>query len=289
MMLRGGVILCVLLSLSGAMASAASATDVRKRAKHAGYGSIAGRVADTALQSEYFRPARTGSMPVALGTSRVGGDPDLPAGVAWPSCHGKPQSFLAQVRVRDLPGGARELRRVGGMLLFFTHVDLEPGETHYGNWAGACSSVRHARSGVALERRTTPRTGVIRLKPVSLRFAERPDVPGLGADADHLMPPLQDIVPAGKWEKWFAFRDALHGRPFVETKLLGYSDDPNGGNRCSDRAARATHTWRHLFTMGPDDEFGFEVADAGRLQLLISPADLRAGRFNHVCGVFDSA
>jgi hypothetical protein len=43
-----------------------------------------------------------------------------------------------------------------------------------------------------------------------------------------------------------------------------------------------------LFTIGPDEEFGFEVADAGRLQLLISPADLRAGRFNHVCGVFDT-
>jgi hypothetical protein len=36
-------------------------------------------------------------------------------------------------------------------------------------------------------------------------------------------------------------------------------------------------------------EFGFEVADAGRVQLPISPADLRAGRFDRVCGVFDSA
>jgi len=33
----------------------------------------------------------------------------------------------------------------------------------------------------------------------------------------------------------------------------------------------------------------WEVADGGRLQLLISPADLARGRFDRVCGVFDSA
>jgi uncharacterized protein DUF1963 len=288
MMLRGGVILCVLLSLSGAVASAASAADVRERAKAAGYGDIAGRLADTALQTEYFRPAKTG-MPAALGTSRLGGDPDLPAHAAWPRCHGKPQSFLAQVRVHDLPDGARELRRVGGVLLFFTFVEFEPGETEYPWDAGRCSAVLHARPGANLARVKGPLKRTLRLKPVSLRFAERPDVPDLALDADHLMPPLQDIVPAGGWEKWFDFHDALHGKPFVETRVLGYPGAPNGGNRCWDRADRGKDTWRHLFTMGPDDEFGFEVADAGRLQLLISPADLRGGRFNHVCGVFDSA
>ena len=42
-------------------------------------------------------------------------------------------------------------------------------------------------------------------------------------------------------------------------------------------------------TFGYDEDRGFMVADVGTLQLLISPADLRAGRFDRVCGVFDSA
>ncbi len=42
-------------------------------------------------------------------------------------------------------------------------------------------------------------------------------------------------------------------------------------------------------TVGPDLGIGFEVADGGRLQVVIDPADLRRGRFDRVCGIFDSA
>jgi uncharacterized protein DUF1963 len=279
----------VLVFLIGAPAARAD-DRVREAAVKAGYGDIADRIGDAARPAELFRPARAGRMPAALGTSRTGGDPDLPEGAKWPRCKGRPQSFLAQVRVRDLPAGARELRRAGGVLLFFTDVVRDPDEPDYAIWAGDCSAVIHARPGAALERVRRPDPRAARLKPVSVRFAERPDVPGLMSDTDYLMPPLQDIVPPHGWEKWFDFRySLLYRRPYVETRLLGYTEAPNGGNRCSARAERAKATWRHLFTVGPDDAFGFEVADAGRVQMLISPADLRAGRFDRVCGVFDSA
>jgi hypothetical protein len=127
------------------------------------------------------------------------------------------------------------------------------------------------------------------MRVARLGFTARPDLPDLALDADHLMPPLQDIVPEGGWEKWFDFRDAVNGKPRMETKLLGYAGAPNGGNACWQRAERAKGAWRHLLTVGPDDKVDFVVADAGRIQFLISPADLRAGRFDRVCGVFDSA
>jgi hypothetical protein len=290
MRLRTVAILSVLLALSVAAPASSSARDVRKIAKAYGYGAIADQLAAASRPTEFFRPAGTGRMPGVLGTSRLGGDPDLPAGVEWPRCKGKPQSFLAQVRVSDLPSGAGELRRLGGTLLFFTWVEFEEGETEYGLWAGDCSAVLYARPGANLKRAVAPSGGtVMRMKPVTLRFAERPDVPDFALDSDHLMPPLSDVKPAGGLDGWFSFQEALYGKAYTETKLLGYSGAPNGGDKCSARAERPKDTWRHLFTMGPDEAFGFEVADAGRLQLLISPADLRAGRFDRVCGTFDSA
>jgi hypothetical protein len=84
------------------------------------------------------------------------------------------------------------------------------------------------------------------------------------------------------------FRDAVNGKPRMETKLLGYANAPNGGNACWQRAERKKSPWRHLLTVGPNDAVDFVVADAGRIQFLIAPADLRTGRFDRVCGVFDS-
>jgi hypothetical protein len=276
--------LAVLASLIAAPVARADDEAVRKAAVKAGYTDIADELAGAALPATMLRPARTGRMPAALGTSRTGGDPDLPVGTAWPRCKGRPQGFLAQIRLSDLPASARELRRAGGVLLFFTAVD---DQEDYDVWAGRCSAVVHARPGAALRRTKSPANG--RMKPVSVRFIERSDVPEIASDADHLMPPLQDIVPPGDWEKYARFHDRLlYGEAFIETRLLGYASAPNGGNACSARMERPEGTWRHLFTMGPDDAFGFAVGDAGRQQFLISPADLRAGRFERACGVFDS-
>jgi hypothetical protein len=277
--------------LAGAPEAAAQTpqptADVREAAITAGYADIAERVERAARPAVFLRPRAIGRTPSALGTSRLGGDPDLPASARWPRCKGRPQSFLAQVRVRDLPAGARELRRHGGLLLFFTHVEFEGGVTDYGLWAGDCSTVLHARPGARLVRRDAPRR-VMRLRPAPVRLPARPDVPGVALDSDNLMPPLADIAPPD-WEAWYEFRAALNGGPLSPHRLLGYADAPNGGDECSERAARPRRTWRHLATFGYDLVLGFEVADGGRVQLMISPADLRAGRFDRVCGTFDSA
>jgi hypothetical protein len=126
------------------------------------------------------------------------------------------------------------------------------------------------------------------MAPSRPRFVAKPDVPDLAFVEDTLMAPLQDVkVP--EWERWYEMRHVLLGKPRLEHQILGYMRAPNGGNDCSLRAERGQDTWRHLFTIGPDDHLGFNVADAGALQVLIAPADLRAGRFDRVCGVFDSA
>jgi hypothetical protein len=178
--------------------------------------------------------------------------------------------------VRDLPPAARELRRAGGLLLFFTAVQADEG------WAGDCSAVIHARAGTRLVRREAQG---LRLRAAPLRFSAHQDIPSSKLDSPYLTPPLQDVLDDDRYDD---LRDALGADTMVSHRLLGYGEPPNGGNACWSRAEQTRRPWRHLFTLNWDENVGFELADSGRIQLLISPADLRAGRFDRVCGVFDS-
>src|SRR4051812_15426057 len=96
------------------VAAAPVATDLASAARAAGYErAFIARLQSAQRPTVVMKPGRLGPMPAARGTSRIGGAPDLPAAARWPTCHGRPQTFLAQVRVRDLPPAARELRRAG--------------------------------------------------------------------------------------------------------------------------------------------------------------------------------
>jgi hypothetical protein len=260
-----------------------TSTDVRKAATQAGFRGIARKLEKAQRPVVLFHPAKPGKMPAARGTSRLGGAPDLPVGTAWPRCKGKAQTFLGQVRLRDVPAG--ELRRLGGKLLFFTFVETDPSEPAYGEWAGACNAVLHAPEGVPLVR--AEQIATFHMRSEAVTFSTRPDVPDLAEAGNHLMPPLRN-VKMPDWERYYDFRNALNGVPESEHRLLGYPHAPNGGNACWERAERSQNTWRHLFTMGLDDAIGFDVGDAGTLQFLIAPKDLQSGQFGRVCGVFES-
>ena len=54
------------------------------------------------------------------GMSRLGGLPDLPSGIQWPVWQGKPQSFVAQINLSELPDlTERHLLPAQGWLFFF--------------------------------------------------------------------------------------------------------------------------------------------------------------------------
>ena len=122
-------------------------TDVRREATKAGFGTIAQRLEQASLPTLIVEPG-------GKGASRLGGDPDLPRDGLWPQCKGRPQSFLGQIELSELGASADELRRHGGTLLFFTHVEFEPGEREYGLWAGECSTVVHVPAGAATRARS---------------------------------------------------------------------------------------------------------------------------------------
>ena len=115
--------------------------------------------------------------------------------------------------------------------------------------------------------------------------------PDTDVSLNRLAAPLSDIQLCGREaERWWGLEQALHRRPtLLQHRLLGHVRSPNGASSCWERTQRRLGAWRHLFTIGLDYRIGFEVADGGRLQIAIPPGDLRSGRFDRVCGIFDSA
>ena len=266
--------------------------EVRDAVAAAGFEPIADQVAAVSLPTVLLGRKLLDRAPRELGTSRLGGHPDLPAGAPWPRCGRLVPTFLGQVRLADLPPDAEPLRGHGGVLLFFTHVQFESASFRgYGLWAGRCTRIVHAPAGEVLVRKRPPRPGaVLPLRSATLRFRMRPDVPSLGMEFDRLAAPLGEIrISDPQVEPWWELERVLLRRSgSLEHRMLGYVETPNGENRCWERTQRRRGAWRHLFTMGPDWRLGFEVADGGRLQVAVPAADLRAGRFDRACGGFDS-
>jgi len=75
---------------------------------------------------------------IALGRSKIGGRPDLPAGVPWPRWQGRPLPFLAQLRLADMTGYDGEKTLPGsGLLYFFYDTERMPwglDPTAHGGW-----------------------------------------------------------------------------------------------------------------------------------------------------------
>lgn len=70
-----------------------------------------------------FRTNPTCDDALTLGTSKVGGNPDLPSSVQWPTWNGNDLDFLLQVNLAEIPQNLRnELSPESGRLYFFYDV-----------------------------------------------------------------------------------------------------------------------------------------------------------------------
>lgn len=284
-MIKRAALLASLLVLAAAPTASADGfrePEVRSALEAAGLGAHVDAIAPAARPALIVHRTVLEREPSELGATRLGGRPDLPAGTKWPRCRGFAQTFLAQLRLSDLPPEAAELRGHDGTLLFFAHIDREDGGWSQ-PFSGECTTVVHARTGAALRRASIPRHA-LRLRPALPRFDVRPDLPDV-AGMDHLMAPLHTVEMENSFA-WARVNTLLEGESAFH-RVLGYSQEPNGGSTCSLRAERVSGTWRHLFTLGYDKPLGFAIERWGRVQFLISPADLQAGRFARACGIFD--
>jgi hypothetical protein len=262
------------------------------RAQALGVGAEARSVGDQLLAGARMLPGGS----AAVGHTRLGGRPDLPDGSRWPTCHGRRLSFLAQVNLGALAQAVPGATPARGLLSVFADLredadGIPPVEEFSGPVTpGACVAVHHSGTGA---------------RPLRRRARTPPDVPTLRTTPIRLRPTL--TVPDS------LLTETLGGRPITSRKdsgwielqeetalgvlgrrvpnkpihqLLGWSrpvqEDPTFGCGASSRPR-----YRLLLQLDFDPPLRFAVGDGGSLYLTILPADLRAGRLDRLCAVFD--
>jgi predicted DNA-binding protein (MmcQ/YjbR family) len=233
-----------------------------------------------------LRTKRTSEAKLALGRSKIGGCPDLPEGVAWPTHRsGKPLAFLAQINLSEAQAAA-ELAELppSGILSFFSVYgwqdpdDLDP-QLPPGRPAADWTRVLyHADDAGPLRRHRTP-PGVDAYKTARVDFIPILSLPSSAAEPD---------VARLRWSKSEREKYESLGMSFntVRDYALGYPPRHlllGFANYEQDFIEEvAEKDLRLLFQLASDDGPAMCWGDDGYLYFFVRPRDLRRRNFKSV-------
>ncbi|WP_413362976.1 YwqG family protein [Lysinibacillus sp. 3P01SB] len=248
-----------------------------------------------------------------IGSSRIGGDPDLPASVEWPvDSGGTPMTFLAQLRLSELTHQDEEaLLPVKGILYFFVGVD-EPayGIEHKVIYLPE-DKLQEAKRLRSPE--VTALEGEFTGYRVSARSTMEPPNYGyvdyeMVEDDEHDYEQYEKLCfelndgNSNDLAVMFGYPSTQHGDCEYEAALhlltgkqYNYSTDSaleqitDHFKGDSDRAKQEVEDTLLLLALDSDQEVGFCWWDAGELQFYIRKEDLLAGNFaNTYCSLYSS-
>jgi uncharacterized protein YwqG len=231
---------------------------------------------------------RDESRACAIGASKFGGNPDLPANFAWPKGSEKSLHFIAQFNLPELPPGVTEGLPSVGMLYFFYDMNAQP-------WGfdpkdGDGHRVLYLESEAGLSR-TSPPDDIDYDEAVLECHLEVAKTLSLPSD-----PPngLSYEEHRSKWDAYFDLTDGRHqllGLPNeiqnpmeLECQLASnglYVGDPSGYQDIRARAHKdGAADWRLLFQMDSDENTGVMWGDVGTIYYWIRKQDLAVKRFD---------
>lgn len=232
------------------------------------------------------RPGPRGSPPHRH-FSKLGGEPDLPQGAAWPYIGGRPLAFLVQldlveVRAAGGPGWLPET----GRLWAFNDKEGYGGRDHL-RVLFASTDPPIARRPFPVELQKRHRYGE---RPVDFhRMTSIPSLDWLGVDVEEI-----DVVGRDLDELADAPGADFGNEP--QHRIGGYPAEIQDERmaitaellaRGLDRAAeitpaieRAAREWRLLLQIDSDPALGMNFGDAGRLYVFIKEKHARAGDFS---------
>lgn len=257
---------------------------------------LAERVMALARPSIRFHLERVAPEETRLGTTRVGGDPDVPEGFDWPYALGVALPFVAQVNFGELAAldVLPELPS-SGMLYFFFGEDayFAAAESSATSW-----QVIYRQDVAALHRMPSPASVPLRERyhPCRVRVAAELTLPPLDPyDDDSLArlgldEPLPDEQQAAHWEIQRTLAAHVLSEPSSSVnRLRGWADpvqweverdclaETRAAGRMDDKAeadVAQANPWRLLLQIDTDAAPNTEWGDTGRIYFLIREADL---------------
>lgn len=246
---------------------------------------------------------------IPLGTSKLGGAPDLPDDIAWPSWCGYDQSFIAQINLAELSSPS-PLPSSGLLSFFYTLGAMyEEGERFYAD-PNTCQIIyTKAEDMDRLHRKMIP-TALAQdsiLRPNRVSYIPQLCVPtsesaylesmGLGFDASLNKEDYQKY-----WSVFLEqFRERWQSDEYIH-RLLGHPDQIQGDMQihCEmlkrrvpwndlkkpemrQQIVESAIKWRLLLQIDSEEEkTGVMFGDVGRLYFWIHEDDLSSERFDRV-------
>jgi hypothetical protein len=232
---------------------------------------LAARFADAGLGDEFEHiaercvwmiPTRVDETKLAIGGTKLGGHPDLPAATKWPRVKREPLAFLAQISLAEvnklLPKGQLP---TSGLLSFFLGNDPEGA-------AGYCENMRviltPARS--KLVRHEVPEDFV----DVIYQAATVTLHPALSLPS----PSNRHLTKRLKGARRDIYEQEVYGEPLLLPQLLGY--------RVHGYDAEEPATARMLLQLPGDDQTEMQFGDDDALSCFIALEKLAEGDFGKV-------
>jgi uncharacterized protein YwqG len=253
-----------------------------------------------AAAEPHIRPAvrltTTRTLQLPVGRSRIGGTPDLPAGMAWPKRKKGSLPFLAQLDLEEMaPHVSAGLLPASGYLWFFYDtVGWSGGE--YDPKKGEGPIVFHAPGRPPLTPAAMPDDidNALRFPQCALSLAGYGDLPDISAvpelsrmfdedddkgDRYHVIANYLAGETMGNAHKLLGWAGSIQDSMEVECQEMasGFKSTPKTYSKDLEAAVRE---WRLLLQVESDKNAGMMWGDAGRLYFWIREEDLRAARFD---------
>lgn len=230
-----------------------------------------------------------------IGTSKLGGVPDLPSGLTWPQWKDLPQSFIAQIHLDDIrPYDTNRLLPQSGMLWFFYDAQQQTfgaDPTDLGGWR-----VLFSNDLTALQRVSAPAKlpASSRFQACSLGFAseitlsQQPQLELSNFDwtdaEQKAYETLLSTFPnpadhAAVHHRLLGNPDTIQDDMRLECQFASHGitdiNDPRAAG-----VSKGAMDWQLLLQIDSDEHFGMRWGNTGMLYYWIRSADLQIHRFD---------
>lgn len=246
---------------------------------------------------------------IPIGGSQLGGQPDLPPGVAWPALQSAPLAFVGQIRLEDArPFDSAHLLPTAGLLSFFYDAQ----QATYGDDPANRDGFRvlftpgELSSLASLKRQPFPAAlpASARFTPCALSYssqitvAQQPnlEVPNL-AWAPNQQQQYEAAVaqPAGQGQtgpqhQLLGFPNTLQDDMRLECQLASHGVSMQNAATDPHTAALSpgASNWQLLFQVDSDPHAALQWSDAGMLYYWIERDALRRADFSNVWAVLQT-